>query len=328
MGALAWWLFVKYALWLPVVGAMLSVLMIYAGLGGHAYLAEQRQRRETRRAFSMYVSEEVVNAIMAHPEGLKLGGERRELTLLFTDLAGFTNFSEQLGPEQVAQLLNEHFSRATAIIKQHGGTVNRFIGDAIMAFWGAPLADENHAINACRAARDMQLDMKDLRPSLIARGLPAVNMRVGLHTGVAVVGNLGAADRFDYTAIGDNVNLAARLEGVNKLYGTEILLSGTTAKLIGDRLPLRLVDRVIVKGKSEAVDIFTICDNAAINALSARACAEYRAQHWDGSEALWRELLAIDATDSVALMYLERIAGLRVSPPPAEWGGEIALEKL
>ncbi len=328
MGGLAWWLFAQHMLWLPVTGAMLSVLMVYAGLGGYAYLAEQKQRRETRRAFSMYVSEEVVNAIMAHPEGLKLGGERRELTLLFTDLAGFTNFSEQLGPEQVAQLLNEHFSRATAIIKQHGGTVNRFIGDAIMAFWGAPLADENHAINACRAARDMQLDMKGLRESLIARGLPAVNMRVGLHTGVAVVGNLGAADRFDYTAIGDNVNLAARLEGVNKLYGTEILLSGTTAKLIGDRLPLRLVDRVIVKGKTEAVEIYTICENAAVIALSGRACAEYRAQQWDASEASWRELLAIDPADSVAAMYLERIAGLRLEPPPPDWGGEIALEKL
>ncbi len=328
IGAFDWWLFVHQSLWLPALAAVLSVATVYAALGARAFIAEQRQRRETRRAFSMYVSEEVVNAIMAHPEGLKLGGERRELTLLFTDLAGFTNFSEKLGPEQVTQLLNEHFSRATAIIKRHGGTVNRFIGDAIMAFWGAPLANEKHAINACLAARDMQLDMKELRASLMARGLPAVNMRVGLHTGVAVVGNLGATDRFDYTAIGDNVNLAARLEGVNKLYGTEILLSGTTASMLDGQLPLRLVDRVIVKGKSEAVEIYTISENAEINALSERACAAYRAQHWDESESLWRELLLIDPQDTVAQMYLERIAELRLDPPPADWGGEIAAGEL
>ena len=328
IGAIDWWLFVHQHLWLPALAAMFSVVTVYAGLGGYAFLSERRQRRETRRAFSMYVSAEVVDEIMAHPEGLKLGGERRELTLLFTDLAGFTNFSEQMGPEQVAQLLNEHFSRATAIIKQHGGTVNRFIGDAIMAFWGAPLADENHALNACRAARDMQLDMKKLRPELAARGLPQVAMRVGLHTGVAVVGNLGAADRFDYTAIGDNVNLAARLEGVNKLYGTEILLSGTTAARIEGRLPLRRVDRVIVKGKSEAVDIFTICERADVIALTEDACREYRAQHWDESEKIWRQLLLLDASDSVARHYLERLDELRKLPPAPDWGGEIALEKF
>ena len=151
-----WWLFAYQGMWLPALAAMVSVVTVYAGLGGHAYFSEQRQRRETRRAFSMYLAPEVVDQIMAHPERLVLGGERRELTLLFTDLAGFTTISELLGAEQVAQLLNEHFSRATAIIKKHGGTVNRFIGDAIMAFWGAPLANDKQAVSACLAARDLR----------------------------------------------------------------------------------------------------------------------------------------------------------------------------
>ncbi len=323
-----WWLFAQYMLWLPALAAMVSVVTVYAGLGGHAFFSEQRQRRETRRAFSMYLAPEVVDEIMAHPERLKLGGERREITLVFTDLKGFTNISEQLGPEQVAQLLNEHFSRATAIIKRHGGTVNRFIGDSIMAIWGAPLADDKHALSACLAARDMQLDMHALRADFSKRGLPPIYMRVGIHTGPAIVGNLGASDRFDYTAIGDSVNLASRLEGVNKLYGTEILVSSATVQQLGDALPLRQVDRVIVKGKTEAVEIFTISDNAHLNQLTADALGTYKDQRWDASEALWHQILALDPGDTISRLYLERIAAFREQPPVEGWNGAVALDKL
>lgn len=322
------WLFSRYRMWLPALAAMVSVVTVYAALGGHAFFAERRQRRETRHAFSMYLAPEVVDQIMAHPEKLVLGGERREITLLFTDLAGFTNISEQLGAEQVTQLLNEHFSRATAIIKQHGGTVNRFIGDSIMALWGAPLSDEHQAVNACLAARDMQADMRKLREELAQRGLPPLTMRIGIHSGAAIVGNLGSSDRFDYTAIGDSVNLASRLEGVNKLYGTEILLSSSTASRIGDTLSLRPVDRVIVKGKSEAVDIFTISHDAQINVLTSDAGAAYRQRNWDESERLWRLVLEIDAGDRIAALYLGRIALLRSAPPSADWDGATILDKL
>ena len=323
-----WWLFVNHNLWLPVLAAMAGVVTVYAGLGGHAYFSEQRQRRETRRAFSLYLAPEVVDEIMAHPEKLKLGGERREITLLFTDLKGFTNISEQLGPEQVAQLLNEHFSRATAIIKRHGGTVNRFIGDAIMAIWGAPLADEKHALRACLAAREMQLDMKALREEFLARGLPPIFMRVGIHTGPAIVGNLGATDRFDYTAIGDSVNLAARLEGVNKAYGTEILISNKTANLLEGALPLRQVDRVIVKGKTEAVEIFTFSDDTALNELTRNALRAYWDQRWDESEDWWRRLLSQQPQDTISAIYIERIAAIRAMPPTGDWDGAVSLDKL
>ncbi|MEO8386137.1 MAG: adenylate/guanylate cyclase domain-containing protein, partial [Betaproteobacteria bacterium] len=301
---------------------------VYAGLGGHAYFSEQRQRRETRHAFSLYLAPEVVDEIMAHRDKLKLGGERREVTLLFTDLAGFTTISEELGPDQVARLLNEHFSRACAIIKTHGGSVNRFIGDAIMAIWGAPLADDKQALHACLAARDMQLDMQQLRVELEAKGLPPIKMRVGINTGPAIVGNLGAADRFDYTAIGDSVNLAARLEGVNKLYGTEILFSSATAAQLHGALPLRRVDRVIVKGKTEAVEIFTLNENVVVNELTAIALLAYQQQNWDDSEAQWRQILVQKPQDKIALIYIERITAYRQEPPAEDWNGAIALEKL
>ena len=236
--------------------------------------------------------------------------------------------TEQLGAEQVTRVLNVHFSRATAIIKRHNGTVNRFIGDAIMAMWGAPLEDGKQAINACLAACEMQADMEDLRKQFKEEGLPQIRMRVGVHSCTAVIGNLGSSDRFDYTAIGDGVNLAARLEGVNKLYHTGILISGETAARLEGAVAVRLVDRVIVKGKSEPVDICTPCSDPVVVDLSARAIAAYRARRWEESELLWRELLRRLPDDTIATLYLERIQRLRVTAPEADWEGAVELEKL
>ena len=327
LGALDWALFQRADTWLPVFAAMSAAAAMYVAYGGVAYVVERQRRGEIRRAFSLYVSAEVVDHVMAHPERLALGGERRAVTMMFTDLEGFTMLSERLGAEQVAQVLNLHFSRATAIVKRHGGTVNRFIGDAIMAMWGAPVEDPEQARHACRAAIEMQEDLERLRGDLAARGLPPIRMRVGLHSCTAVVGNLGSSDRFDYTAIGDGVNLAARLEGVNKLYGTGILVSGETARAIGPALALREVDRVIVKGKTEAVEIFTPCANDLVLRASARALAAWRARRWDEAEGEWRRVLAIDPEDGIARVYLERIAAARTAAP-GEWRDALELEKL
>jgi adenylate cyclase len=257
-----------------------------------------------------------------------LGGERREVTMLFTDLAGFTTLTEQLGAEQVTSILNMHFSRVTAIIKRHRGTVNRFIGDAVMAMWGAPLDDPEQARHACEAACEMQEDMVRLRDDLAGRGLPPIRMRVGIHSCSAVVGNLGSAERFDYTAIGDGVNLAARLEGVNKLYDTGILVSGETVQRMQGAIPVRSVDRVIVKGKSEAVEIFTPCSDGELNSMSADAVSAYRARRWDESERLWRDILKRHPTDRIASLYVERIQRCRAISPGVEWQDAVELEKL
>ncbi|HUI98806.1 MAG TPA: adenylate/guanylate cyclase domain-containing protein [Usitatibacter sp.] len=327
LGALDWALFRHANLWLPVFAAMSSAVSMYLAYGGVAYVIERRRRGEIRRAFSLYVSPEVVDHVMAHPERLALGGERREVTMMFTDLAGFTTLSERIEAEKVAQILNLHFTRATAIVKRHGGTVNRFIGDAIMAMWGAPVDDPDHAYHATAAAIEMQRDLGELRADLAARGLPEIRMRVGLHSCVAVIGNLGSSDRFDYTAIGDGVNLAARLEGVNKLYGTGILLSGETAARIGARLGLRAVDRVIVKGKTEAVEILTPCEEPAVLEANARAIAAWRERRFDESEREWRRILAIHADDGIARLYVERIAAARAGAPEALHEA-VELEKL
>jgi adenylate cyclase len=194
--------------------------------------------------------------------------------------------------------------------------------------WGAPLEDPRQAEHAIRAAIEVQEDMEALRAELRSQGLPEIRMRVGIHSCNAIIGNLGSDDRFDYTAIGDGVNLAARLEGVNKLYHTGILTSGETAARVHDAVPMRIVDRVIVKGKSEPVDIYTPCADLAVNELTGRAVAAYRAQRWEEAEALFRELLARNADDGVASVYVERIRHLRVMAPAADWGGAVELEKL
>jgi adenylate cyclase len=323
-----WALFAHAFVWLPVLATVCGIIATYLVFGGIVFVAEQYRKNEIRRAFSLYVSREVVDHVLAHPNRLSLGGERREVTMLFTDLEGFTPLTERLGAEQVARILNMHFSRATAIIKRHGGTVNRFIGDAIMAMWGAPVEDPDQASNAVRAAIEIQRDMIELRKELVRQGLPEIRMRVGIHTCTAVIGNLGSEDRFDYTAIGDGVNLAARLEGVNKLYGTGILVSGETASRVAAHVTLRAVDRVIVKGKSEPVDIHTPCEDAAHIDATALALAEYRAQRWDEAQRAWLEITTQYPDDGVAAIYVTRIERLRAASPVREWNGAVELEKL
>jgi adenylate cyclase len=265
--------------------------------------------------------------MIAHPEQMKLGGERRNITTLFTDLAGFTSVSEAYSPEKVAQLLNRHFTAMTDIVLEHHGTVVTFIGDAIMAFWGAPLDDEAQAHRCVAAAIAMQRGMQAMRSDFAKEGLPPIHMRVGIHSGSAVVGNLGSAKRFDYTAIGDDVNLAARLEGANKRYGTEILVSGQTVERVGAAIRFRPIDRVIVKGKSVAVEVFTPCDDAQLIDWTTQAMALFRTQQWDAASAILEELLLVHPDDTVAALYMQRIAMYRKTPPGEKWDASVELEK-
>lgn len=324
----ATWLFAARDLWLPSVSAMLAVATMYVVQVGVAFLQERRQRRQIEKAFRYYVAPEIVNEMTAHPERLVLGGARRDITIVFTDLAGFTGVSETMSPERVAALLNDYLSHMTRIVFAHGGTVDKFIGDAIMAFWGAPLDDPEQALHACQAVRGMQAELARLRWRYAEQGLPELHMRVGMHSGAAVVGNMGSTERFDYTAIGDNVNLASRLEGINKLYGTDTLISGETARLLGGRIALRRVDRVIVKGKTRPIDVHTFCDDAEIVRLSDEALDHYAQRRWVEAASAWQEVLACRPEDAIARMFLQRIDAFRITPPPPDWDGSIALEKL
>ncbi len=323
----SWLLFARYDLWIPVLSPAAAALSLYLVRGGDAFVVERRRKKQIRQAFALYVPPSVVDEMIAHPDRLKLGGTRRVITVMFTDLANFTALSEKMDAENVAQLLNHHLTAMTRIILQHNGTVGKFIGDAVMAFWGAPLRDPEHAVHACIAAREMQAEMERQRQDLKAAGLPAVFMRIGINTGEAVVGNMGSEVRFDYTAIGDTVNLASRLEGVNKLYGTSILLSGSSAEIVSGALALRRVDRVRVKGKAKAIDIYTPCDDTKLAKLGNEAVAAYLEQRWDESVKQWQGVLQLAPEDRIAELYLSRIEHLR-RQTPAGWDGATSLDKL
>ena len=319
----SWALFAFANLWWPVFAPLAGIFLTWLGSGASAFLEERRKRAEVRRAFGHYVSPAVIEQMLAQPERLRLGGERREVTLLFSDLAGFTSISEKLEPEEVAEIMNFYLTEMAAIVIGENGTLDKFIGDAVMAFWNAPLDDPDHALHACQAALKMQQAMQSVNEALRSKGMAALSMRIGLHTGMAVVGNMGSTDRFDYTAIGDSVNLAARLEGANKVYGTGILLSGSTAQALRGRLPLRHLDKVRLKGKSEAVEVLT---PGVAPEGNDEAIAAWRAGNWDESERLWKEVLKAWSADAIAHLYLARIGAARQLPPEPGWDGAFTLD--
>lgn len=279
--------------WWPALPTLAGLLLhLNVGAAG-SYWRERRRREQLRQDFARYVPEGVVNELARTGAGPQVQGERRVLTLVFADLAGFTAASEHLPPDAVAQALNLFFTRMTECVHRHGGTLDKFIGDAAMAFWNAPLPDPAHARHALDCALDMQAAMEALRAGWQGTPFASVQLRIGQHTGEAAVGHLGSQARFTYTAVGDAVNTAARLEGANKALGTRILLSGATRDALGaDGPPLLWLDSVRLAGRSTGIDVYTPCDDAALadigEALHGHALAGRRSAALECCAA-WRE---------------------------------------
>lgn len=326
IGVVDYLLFIRPQIWLPAAGAMLTVLLVYLAQGSVAYFFEQRQRRQIKHAFSKYVAPAIVEEVLAQPEKLKLGGERREITLLFTDLAGFTSISEAMEAEQVAALLNRHLSEMTEIVLRHHGTVDKFIGDAVMAFWGAPVPDKDQSLHAVEAAIEMQQKIAIMRQEVLAAGGPELSMRIGIHRGECIVGNLGGDNRFDYTAIGDAVNLTSRLEGVNKFYGTGILVSEAVVNAVAGQIGFRRVDTVRVKGKQLGIGIFTPCQDDQLVRLAELAFAAYRDGKWELAVERWNAVAASFMNDPIAQIFQSRLANFEESGWPDHWDGIYTLE--
>ncbi|MEJ5331072.1 MAG: adenylate/guanylate cyclase domain-containing protein [Desulfobaccales bacterium] len=314
--------------WIDPVLPGLAAGLAFAAAAAYSYVTEGRQKLAIRRMFSHYLSEAVIRHLLEHPERLKLGGERRRVTLFFSDLAGFTSLSEKLAPEDVVALLNDYLSRMTDIILAEEGVVDKFEGDAIMAMWGAPLEQPDQAVRACRAALRQVAALHEVNAGLAARGLPPLRMRIGIHTGEAVVGNLGSHRRFDYTAVGDAVNLASRLEGLNKYYGTAILVSEDTAAALDGALEIMEVDQVAVKGRETPVRVFQVLAPAgelSPEALAAREAyvqglAAYRERRFDEAMEYFARSQELLPEGNPAGALVERCRRLLAEPPP-EWDG-------
>lgn len=223
-----------------------------------SYITEKKEKKELYSAFSRYVSPNLVKDIMKDPSSLMLGGQKKEITILFSDIRGFTTLSEKMNPEELVELLNEYLSEMTEIVLKNKGLVDKFIGDAIMAFWNAPLEEKDHEILACKTAVEMKEKLEELNKKWHKKGLPKLNIGIGIHTGKVIVGNMGSEKRFDYTAIGDDVNLCSRLEGLTKYYGVNIIISEDTKNKIKDEFKLRELDEVKVKGKDNSMKIYEI----------------------------------------------------------------------
>jgi len=321
--------------WIDPVAPGAALALAFALATAYSYATEGRQKLAIRRMFSHYMSEKVISHLMDHPELLNLGGERRRMTLFFSDLAGFTSISERLSAEEVVGLLNDYLSRMTDIILDEEGVVDKFEGDAIMAFWGAPLPQEDQALRACRAALRQQAALGELNSRFQEMGLPPLSMRIGLHSGEAVVGNLGSEKRFDYTAIGDTVNLASRLEGLNKFYGTHIMASETTAAACQDEVLFRELDRVAVKGKEKPVAVYQALglkadatpEQTALCEKFDRALAVYSQASFSEAGVLFQNILAAYPGDPPSQVFWERCQNFLASPPPAGWDGVFRPDK-
>jgi adenylate cyclase len=326
------YLFLSKCLWFPPVLLGSGLILIYGGNSFCHYLIAAKDKRWLRQAFSRYVSNSLVEIITSHPEQLRLGGEEVEVTVLFSDLIGFTTISEGLSPENLILILNEYFSTMTDIILECKGTVDKYIGDAIMAFWGAPLPTVNHALKACQAALAMKKAIHPLQETWRELGLPLLEARLGFHTGKAIVGNVGSRDRFNYTVMGDTVNLASRLEGVNKLYGTSILVSESTYQQAATTYLFREIDQVQVKGRLQPVTIYELLgrqeDQTQFPWLETFAAAlrSYRQRQWDLAAQLFREVLLHQPNDPPSLCFQRRLKHFQQQPPPLDWRGIYSLD--
>lgn len=250
--------FFRSGIWLSVIYPSAESITIFMGITLYRYFTEGREKRRIHDAFKFYLAPAVINNLLEKPGDLKLGGESREITVLFSDVRNFTTISEKLSPEQLVELMNEYLTPMTDIIMDAGGMVDKYIGDAIMAIFGAPLADKEHAAKACRAALSMRARVLELKDGWIKKyGIPDFNTGIGLNTGPAVVGNMGSKKRFNYTAMGDTVNLASRLEGLTKQYSVPIIASEFT-KNAAANFSYRRLDKVQVKGRVEPVEIFEL----------------------------------------------------------------------
>jgi adenylate cyclase len=310
-----------------------AVTAVFVVVSAYRFTLGVIERRFILGAFKHYLAPAVVDEILDDPGQLSLGGSVKDVTVLFTDIADFTKISERMTPSALTELLRSYFEVMMETLLAHRATLDKFIGDAIMVFFGCPIEQPDHAAQAVAAAREMQRASQQMNRDHRERGLPELTTRIGINSGEVVAGNMGTSSVFNYTVVGDNVNLASRLEGANKAYGTRTIASGSTVAQLEDRSDLRLLDVVRVKGKSEAVEVYEVMPQApgetgppeslasrrALIESYEKALASYRLGRWDEAIAGFEELAA-RFDDRASAKMISRCEAYRKAPP-AEWDG-------
>jgi adenylate cyclase len=341
----SWYFYAKHRMLIDFTYPLLSTTAIYLTLIFTSFVREQAQRRQIRSAFGQYLSPALIEQLAQSPEKLVLGGEQREMTVMFSDVRGFTTISESYknDPQGLTSLMNRFLTPLTNAILDRKGTIDKYMGDAIMAFWNAPLEDKEHQLHACEAAIDMleRIDVLNQERAIEAKAsghtfIP-INVGVGLNTGVCVVGNMGSDLRFDYSVLGDSVNLASRLEGQSKEYGFPIIVGSKTALAVKDKFAILELDFIMVKGKKEPEVIYAIAGREEtahsgrfqrLRNLTIEMLACYRSRDWDGAAAAIERGRRTDEAGALELLYNlyeARIHGYQKNPPSEDWNGAFAL---
>lgn len=328
----------NFSLWvsglvMPLASVVSAILALFALNMSWGYFVESRSKRQFTELFGQYVPPELVDEMARDPERYSMEGKNEELTVLFSDVRGFTSISEGLDPQELTQLMNEYLGAMTKVVQKNRGTLDKYIGDAIMAFWGAPVADVEHARHAVMTALEMQSELRKLDEPFKARGWPALHVGVGINSGTMTVGDMGSKVRKSYTVMGDAVNLGSRLEGITKQYGVGIIVSDSTRALVKDMV-YRELDRVRVKGKDEPVGIYeplgvaTDIDKALQDELKLwqQALRLYRQQDWDQAELQLYNLSRMSPERALYQVYTKRIAHYRANPPGEAWDGVTTFE--
>lgn len=327
--ALAQWLFASRHIVIDVAGPMATLALGYLAIVIYRFFTEEREKRWVKAAFGQYVSPKVLDILMDDPTKLKMVGERREMTVFFSDVAGFTSISERLNPDELVVLLNTYLSAMTEVVFKYDGYLNKYMGDGIMAFWNAPVKQADHAERACRSALDSRRRLVELNKELSAKGIPPLKARIGLNSGTMVVGNMGSVQKSDYTVMGDHVNLGSRLEGANKPYGTEIMISEFTYELVQHQFEVRYLDRIRVPGKAKPVKTYELLGEKGtltgpwptVLPLYHEAIQLYTDRKFAESRIKFLEVQKILGHDKPCETYLERIELFIKEPPPKEWDG-------
>lgn len=322
--------FTQNAYWLELVRPVMAIVLAYLFVFFYRYVDEERNKRYIKNMFQFYLTASVVDELLRRPELLKLGGERRVATAFFSDIKNFTTVSEKLSPESLVAQLNEYLSEMTDIVLKYEGYLDKYEGDAIMAIFGIPIEQHDHPSRAVLAALEMQDALVELRKKWRNEGKPELYARMGINTGPMIAGNIGGIRRFDYTVIGDAVNLASRLEGVNKTYGTGIIISEYTRIKLDDSIVVRELDKIRVKGKNEPVAVFQVLSKNRSHLLNAqlliledfeKGLLAYRKGQWDLALSIFQRVLAVNPNDGPARTFLKRCLYFQKNPVPQNWDG-------
>jgi adenylate cyclase len=319
---------------LPLASGLLMTLVLFTFSMAYGFFAEQRGKRLITARFGQYVPPALVDEMAQNPESFSMAPDSREMTVLFSDVRNFTTISEGLDPKELSDLMNEFLTSLTEVIYRNRGTIDKYMGDAIMAFWGAPVEERDHARLAIRAALEMHQKLAELQPKFKAKNWPEIRIGVGLNTGRMSVGNMGSAIRVAYTVMGDAVNLASRLEGITKEYGAPIIVGEDTRKRAQHDFVFREIDLVRVKGRLEPVAIYQPL--GASGEVSKKELDElrlfnqavklYRAQEWDMAELQLLNLLKVRPESRLYQVYVDHIKTYRANPPGRNWDGAFTFE--